>query len=303
MPNNQPHRATRRRRPGKLSLHNAYECAQHHMGRRLDWRWYLAISCKQLKIRIPNNFPDHWVQEAVRFLKARSSGHWVRLSRRGLLYDEISTAFQFHELPSRNKLLVQCHLLANTPTVAIAEALDMPGAVINAYEAIFYSVRDRLQYRAWIVNKAIGIDLKKPLNMPEMMKLFAYFSGISAALMVHEAFLESEISLALQPQDTLNPTRVRLKQILCLMQHVPLWHDFRFWLRVRRLIFEKQPLIETKPDAKPVSLLEDPGFMAALEDIKAELGAVTAPTVESWQGLLEARTDMYAQERQNANAA
>jgi hypothetical protein len=80
--------------------------------------------------------------------------------------------------------------------------------VIDAFEALFFSCRDRLEARDWIVTRAIGLPSVPDPNT--LIKLFAFFGGV----LVLEAILDH---LQRDEQDALRGEIDPVRSLLDLM--------------------------------------------------------------------------------------
>ncbi|QEL17399.1 hypothetical protein [Limnoglobus roseus] len=75
---------------------------------------------------------------------------------------------------------IEGRLLARQTVEEISEIQGIAVGVVEAYEAVFFHVRDRLDNVSWFVNCVLGQqfhDGLKPRDWAKMWKLYAYFGG------------------------------------------------------------------------------------------------------------------------------
>jgi hypothetical protein len=126
--------------------------------RAVDWRWQLGVELAEDvegPFRCSN---DVGVREARRF--------WTQWRRcrddadRRLLAGRMPSvyhAFSIYRDPGRIiRPALEARLLADESPDAIADKQATAPSVVQAYECLFYDVRNRLRHRDYIVNKVIG---------------------------------------------------------------------------------------------------------------------------------------------------
>ena len=82
--------------------------------------------------------------------------------------------------PGRQRLELDCRLLARQTDQEIAEAMGLSPEVVATYEGVFYAVRDWLHARVLIQFQAIdlrGVPVDGGPGIPVLMKMSAYNHG------------------------------------------------------------------------------------------------------------------------------
>jgi hypothetical protein len=146
------------------------------------WCWLYAQQLVQSCKRSRHRYKDVWVDRATKYLRGldhqeeRTSGR-----RRGRFDLAIECARNiFDDVESRQRWILESLLLTLLPVDRIAERLNMPIEVIEAYEALFFEVRSRPRASDWIAINAIGAG---PWNnygggrLEPLWKSFAYAGG------------------------------------------------------------------------------------------------------------------------------
>lgn len=130
-----------------------------------DWRHRRVMELVRMRPR-PGRcglYDDDWVRRG-RSIQIVYQNREDQASRRKLQFDdpEIFYAVRLHELGAGGcradrdaELLVQARLLAGEDDEAIAATLGTTAGVIEAYAALFFDVRARLDIRDWIVTRVL----------------------------------------------------------------------------------------------------------------------------------------------------
>lgn len=74
---------------------------------------------------------------------------------------------------------IEARILARQPYADITKQLAVPEESIEAYERIFFNVKDRLNNPGYIIHQVIGEKIHKPMTDPDfgiLLKAYAYFS-------------------------------------------------------------------------------------------------------------------------------
>lgn len=151
-----------------------------HPARAPDWRW--SIVCGAVKRSGIAFCPvgDRLVQTGARFWKA-----WTMCrsdAERQLVAEKLPTIAGAYQIfaggsPS-TRIGIEARVLANDAPGRIAQQAGLSGAVVRAYEALFYDVRDRLPCRDFILRSVIGLDEVAAECQPaQVCKAMAYFGG------------------------------------------------------------------------------------------------------------------------------
>lgn len=153
-----------------------------------DWRWRRAVALRdgQSPFR-PSRRRDgpegfRWINRALLFLREYNE---VRTEvQRAQLAEHRPDIFWAHWIwnaqanPVRH--LIEAHILARSTDYTIGHRCNTPPNVIDAYESLFFNVRDKLQHRSYILNCVMGPAIHRGLSEREydlLWKLYGYFLG------------------------------------------------------------------------------------------------------------------------------
>lgn len=157
-------------------------------GREPHWRWLRVLQIEKggkkasRALDGPEGFT--WIRRALR-LKRRfdaAGGHESALF--GLMHEDENllwahTIWSEERRPTR--WAIEALILAGAPNELIAERLGADPGVIEAYEAVFFNVRDRLEQPLYIINVVMGEAVARGVQERQydlLWKLFAYHGGI-----------------------------------------------------------------------------------------------------------------------------
>jgi hypothetical protein len=123
-----------------------------------DRRWRRALYLVENGRRVSPRRDDAWARAAVRFYRAlrRCQDEPARqaLARR------LPALFQAHALyagpPSLARWHLEARLLTPEPFGQVAAKCAISPAVVEAYEALYYCVRDRIDVEGYVLHEAIG---------------------------------------------------------------------------------------------------------------------------------------------------
>ena len=158
-------------------VRQCYELQRGHPGRRLDWRWQLASDVVANRRNLPATLADDFLRQAVEFRRKGRRGRATR--RHPRFYEHLVQAVGIEGQAGRQKALVQAWLLAEVSLDEVAEQCAIPVGVVAAYEALFFSTKDRLAARDWIMVRAIGLPTGADgqVDVARLWRLLAYFGG------------------------------------------------------------------------------------------------------------------------------
>src|SRR5262245_4864235 len=107
-----------------------------------DLRWRRAVYLVENNRRLTRR-DDSWTCQAVRFVRALRRGRQAedRLARS---MPSLSEAYRVYAAGGLRRWEVEARLLATEPTDVIGEKCGLSPAVVTAYEALYYSVRECL---------------------------------------------------------------------------------------------------------------------------------------------------------------
>ena len=165
------------------------DCLRTNPLRRPDWKWQRAIGIHQgthppTTAKIDGPAGSFMIRRAVRFLEALDRGrndyqHLTLCADMPDLYWAYY-AYSVHTAGMRKTL--EAYLLTGATDQELAETIGMTPETIRAYEALFFNVRDKLRYREYILNCAIGTQaIQRGIHGNEtelLWKLYGYFYGV-----------------------------------------------------------------------------------------------------------------------------
>jgi hypothetical protein len=126
--------------------------------RPVDARWRAAVYGVRKGITLPGARPDPWVDRATRYLRAILSGQTEDDRERvGREDPDLDAAFRLHA--GGDKLargIVEARLLAGQGIDATAAACGLTPGAVEAYEALFFRVTDKLDNQWYVLNNGIG---------------------------------------------------------------------------------------------------------------------------------------------------
>ena len=154
-----------------------------------DWRWQRAIAIRD---GIPGTPPASrrrdgpvgfkWINKAVVFLRehAAASGSDMQRSLLAERRPDIFWARWARESQVNRKSVIEAQILARTDDHGIGYRCNMPPSVINAYESLFFNVREKLDHRSYILECVLGPSVHRGISEREhdiLWKLYGYFLG------------------------------------------------------------------------------------------------------------------------------
>jgi hypothetical protein len=169
-----------------------------------DWRWRRALCLYEGRANPHSRRVDHWTRSAVRHI-ARIDAGGIPPGRRqtgtdGVLDD--AHALKFSDDP-RCRWEVEARVLAGQEPTAIAASLGYSPDSIEAFEALFFNVGDRLDAVDYLVGFALDPRLYTGIAQDDLgaiVKLFGYYAGPQAVdALVRRWGWPTAARLALQP--------------------------------------------------------------------------------------------------------
>ena len=159
--------------------------------RPVDARWQRATRLVELGGNEPHASPNRdsgpgsgWIHKAQRFqIALRAAKSYQDQMQVITGHPEIYFAHWIHEVETSSRSVrwaVEARILAGETDQAIANKNGCRAEVIHAYEALFFSVRDRLQHKDFILHAVLGEDLQcgqKSLENGMLWKLFGFLAG------------------------------------------------------------------------------------------------------------------------------
>lgn len=155
-----------------------------HPCRPPHWRWERARKLREMTKRLPTTGrEDSWVIRCAQLQKKLDNAKDE--VDRCIAYDEagpLGIAYDIWDDPgvmNGSKAEIEARILVGQPSDEIAQRLATSIEVIDAYESVFFNVRDRLENVGYITHQALGEKIYKRMldnDYPTMIKMFAYFT-------------------------------------------------------------------------------------------------------------------------------
>ena len=156
--------------------------------RAANWRWQRVIGALDQTQPLPSRRRDSpigykWIREGMRFkiLHDRSLND---PAMQYVLLDEQPAIFWAHWLYSQannsSRYSIEAYILSRQTDFEIGFQCGVPPAIIDAYEALFFNVREKLNHPDYIVNCVIGQAIHRGLaerDFDLLSKLYGYFCG------------------------------------------------------------------------------------------------------------------------------
>jgi hypothetical protein len=162
------------------------------------WRWTYGRYRVERGMGVPPPSEGAWVRLAYYMnevlLKLRSTEPPLQLTdwRADVVY-----AYQlWKNTHSLSRDAVEAFILARESSLGIARRFCIQVAAVEAYEALFFDVRDRLRHRAYVTGMLLGPELNGPLSetrFPAVLKAFGYNRGplmVDALLGIYRSQIE-----------------------------------------------------------------------------------------------------------------
>src|SRR6185436_7060751 len=107
--------------------------------RPADWRWKRATWIVTNNVRIVRKRDDEFVFRAVKFLRAlQRAGAELGCRRLMKKFPDIVLALKCHDGDHMLRLELECRILGRQPPELIAEYLEVPVAMVDAFRLYFF---------------------------------------------------------------------------------------------------------------------------------------------------------------------
>lgn len=155
--------------------------------RHVNWRWQRAQAVHDGAGLPPSRRRDgtdgfKWINKALIFLEelaeARTDAQRALLAERRPEIFWAYWTYNMQQNPMRH--LIEAHLLARSTDYNIGFRCNMAPNIIEAYEALFFNVREKIQHRSYILECVLGPAIHRGLSEREydlLWKLYGYFLG------------------------------------------------------------------------------------------------------------------------------
>jgi hypothetical protein len=192
--------------------------------RPASWRWGRACHLRDEGARPPAGTDDGPTLLAVEYLHALDSPRCPERPDGRLLhsYPGLHAAHHLHEQGGEARWELEARLLARQSSNEIAESIPVETATVDAYEAYFFNVRDRLLATDWVYGRLIGSCQVSGFgrDTPGLWKAVGYAGG-PLALGAVIAVTTDRPDASPYPPDVLRVVR-RLIDLLVLPPDAPL---------------------------------------------------------------------------------
>ena len=247
--------------------------------RPLAWRWELACLLIQQQRRISTRNDDAWVQAAVRFKRRleRSNGA-AALGRLKSSEPGLFAAYELFDSGGFPRWRVEAWLLTGLSMLELANRSGLPVAAVEAFEALFFNVSDRLDAAGYITTIAIGgLAAGEQPSKESVVKAFAYYSGpLILEVLLRDAIdaqgnLRPLDDLDLSTADSRTAGRARLALMVEMLPFSP--GLISETVRIRELMasfeLQKTPRADVNPD---YDVLQEAFDVANRDDRQRDVG-------------------------------
>ena len=125
--------------------------------RHPDWRWRRARALHEHGFHV-RGVDDEWTRRAFRIQKLSGNQGGDPDHRKVIASDPlVMAAFRLNHGNERLRTEVEARLLSAQDSAGISARTGIAADVVDAYEALFYSVRDRLECYDWIAAFCFGL--------------------------------------------------------------------------------------------------------------------------------------------------
>ena len=178
-----------------------------------DWRWKIVISYRESGDTLPRSRNDCFFMDLFKFSErldeATRRAHFDAIADD---YPEISYAYDIYknEASESSRWELEARLLTSEPYKSISKNSGISVDVIETFEKAFFSVKDRLAQKSWILNCAIGRSIYLGLTERDydlLWKTYAYYGG---SLMLDVVM--SKLGLDMQVADSVAQAKTLIKE-------------------------------------------------------------------------------------------
>lgn len=152
------------------------------------WRWLRAAGYLDGRQRRPTKKRDgaegyRWIKRAANFQHAYNAcdgdGDMIELAE---TYPDIFWAHHAYRERGGNPMgyQIEAHILARDSDFQVGYHAGLSPKLVEAYEALFFNVRDRLDHQGYILHQVMGPAIQRGLSEREydlLWKLYGYFCG------------------------------------------------------------------------------------------------------------------------------
>jgi hypothetical protein len=147
----------------------------------VDWRWRRAEGILQGLLPTPGRRADRWVRRALRFQHSHAEMGDSSCPKRARKDPAVLGALQLNSsIEPGPRLQLEARVLARQTTGEIAARLGFSIEIVEAYQNLFFDVRDRLGESSYIMAVVIKHSLHDGFaagDMDAILKVYAYGYG------------------------------------------------------------------------------------------------------------------------------
>lgn len=239
-----------------------------HGRRRPSWRWDRANELIQEGMYLSRRRDDEPTRIAVSFL--RELGKCLtesRLKRVTERYRYLARAHEIWQTAGAVRLQIECRVLARQTNTEIGLAMNLPPETVQAYEDLFFNVRDKINASSYITFEVVGVDPTRPPTPVQLMKLCCYHHG---PFMV-EPWLDYLSNPDAERDVTTEAGRTAASiELLITVHHLPSDPPTIF------SILKRYPFILEMGSKSDASVTAQSAFRGSTERVIADLGLETA---------------------------
>jgi hypothetical protein len=247
------------------------ECWPDSPFRAVDWRYRRAVHLHAGRLAYRPRDEDAWVRVAVRHLRRQTGQDAGSRSQLAALADAHRIRFDGE---SHKRWEIEARLLAGQDNIEIADRLGLERGAIEAYEAVYFQVRDRLGQSDYIMASVIGPAVYRglrPDDLATIAKLYGYAYG--------PYFLDLLLHWLRWP-GTILPPGIEAEDM------IELEHSFELMIAARTLEVDQTnvlPILRLMPHVEAIKrrwLVRDHSAVTAAIAPSFKVMPVMSPTVE-----------------------
>lgn len=167
--------------------HSYLQCAYMNPFRPPHWRWLRAIGVvNELQPRAGRKVDGvlgfKWINQAIAFQKAKIEA--VDEERRIAMAHNFPALFwanaAYEDENNPAKWEIEARILARCNNWEIGFHVGVAEEIVEAYEALFFNVRDKLRHSGYIMHSVMGPSVQRGLSEREfdlLWKMYAYAYG------------------------------------------------------------------------------------------------------------------------------
>ena len=144
--------------------------------RQPDWRWQRALAVVRGEDQLSRRHDDQWTGRAVEYLRKRDRPS-VEEPQVTEQQEDLDAAYKIAHTADRTQLELEARLLTGESFEQIASSMGIRPGVVEAFEAVFFNVQDRLEAATYICLAVLKMSWRKPISEATLAKACAYFGG------------------------------------------------------------------------------------------------------------------------------